>query len=317
MVEHVLSVCNPVGRVGGTLAERLQAFVGRPTGRSFRARDPVNQPMIRHWCDALGDANPVYTDPDAAARSRHGGVVAPPAMLQAWTMPGLGGPREPGAMDELLGLLDGAGFTSIVATDCEQEYSRYLRPGDHLTVSGVFEAVSDEKRTALGAGHFVTWLATFRTDGGETVGTMRFRVLKFRPATEAPPRPRPVVGEDNRFFWEGVERGELLIQRCAGCSRLRHPPRPMCSRCGSDAWDAVRASGRGSVHSFVVPHHPRLPAFPEPYVVALVDLEEGTRLVTNLVDVAPDQVRIGMAVELRIVRVDRDLALPLFAPAGP
>ena len=80
-------------------------------------------------------------------------------------------------------------------------------------------------------------------------------------------RPRPVVNDDNRFFWEGVERGELLIQRCSGCGELRHPPRPMCPSCHSLEWDAVRASGRGTVHSYVVPHHPRLPAFPEPYVV--------------------------------------------------
>src|SRR5215471_13206407 len=114
-----------------SLAERLQAFVGRPTAPPFRARDAVNQPMIRHWCDAVGDANPIYTDPEAAAASRHGGIVAPPAMLQAWTMRGLDRTPQPAgeyAIGELFALLDGAGFTSIVATNCEQEYTRYLRP---------------------------------------------------------------------------------------------------------------------------------------------------------------------------------------------
>jgi len=283
--------------------------------------------MIRHWCDALGDANPVYTDPAAAAASRHGGIIAPPAMLQAWTMRGLD--RRPGPPGEyvigkLFALLDEAGFTSVVATNSDQEYVRPLRPGDHLTVSGVIEAVSDEKRTALGAGHFVTWLDTYRTDDGEVVGTMRFRVLKFRPAaanadpapTEAPERrPRPAISDDTRFFWEGVERGELLIQRCAACGELRHPPRPMCPRCRSLDWDTVRASGRGTVYSYVVPHHPRLPAFAERYVVALVDLEEGSRLVTNLVGVAPEDVRIGMAVQLECTKVDDELVLPLFRPA--
>ena len=311
-----------------SLGERLQAFVGRPTSVPFRARDPVNQPMIRHWCDVVGDANPVYTDAEAASRSRHSGIVAPPAMLQAWTMRGLGRsepagqppfPTE-GAVDALMRTLNEAGFTSIVATNCEQEYSRYLRPGDQLTVSGVIESVSEEKRTALGTGHFVTWLDTFRTDGGEMVGTMRFRVLKFRPPAEAPQapeaalRPRPVISEDNRFFWEGVERGELLIQRCASCGALRHPPRPMCPNCRSLVWDTKRASGRGTVYSYVIPHHPLMPAFAEPYVVALVELEEGTRLVTNIVDVAPEDVRIGMAVALRITDVDGELTLPLFAP---
>ncbi len=278
-----------------TLGERLQAFVGRPASRPYRARDPVNQPMIRHWCDAVGDAGPTYTDPEAAAASRHGGIVAPPAMLQAWTMRGLDrGPAPAGeyVVGELFALLDEAGFTSVVATNCEQDYPRYLRPGDHLTVSGVIESISDEKRTGLGAGHFVTWVNTFRADDGEVVGTMRFRVLKFRPAAaqaepaappdtgrDAPPsRPRPAISDDTRFFWEGLERGELLIQRCAACGVLRHPPRPACPRCRRFEWDTLRAAGRGSVHSYVVPHHPRLPAFPEPYVVALVDLEEGTRL---------------------------------------
>src|SRR5262245_47044041 len=266
--------------------------------------------MIRHWCDAVGDANPVYTDPEAAAASGHGGIIAPPAMLQAWTMRGLD--RTPGPPGEyvigsIFALLDEAGFTSVVATNCEQEYLRPLRLGDHLTVSGVVEEISEEKRTGLGAGHFVTWLDTFRTDDGEVVGTMRFRVLKFQPRETSPAqpavppdaparRPRPAISDDTRFFWEGVGRGELLIQRCAACRALRHPPRPMCPACRSVEWDAVRASGRGRVHSYVVPHHPRLPAFPDRYVVALVDLDEGTRLVTNLVDVAPEDVRIGMPV---------------------
>jgi uncharacterized OB-fold protein/acyl dehydratase len=319
-----------------SLGERLQAFAGRRAAAPFRARDPVNEPMIRHWCDAVGDANPVYTDPEAAAASRHGGIVAPPAMLQAWTMRGLDRSGEVPAnyaVGELFAALDEAGFASVVATNCEQEYTRYLRPGDHLTVSGFIESISDEKRTGLGTGHFVTWVNTFATDDGEVVGTMRFRVLKFRPAppagssngaagaspepAEQPPRrPRPAISDDTRFFWEGVERGELLIQRCASCGDLRHPPGPMCPRCRSLEWDAVRASGRGRVHSYVVPHHPRLPAFPDRYVVALVDLEEGTRLVTNLVDIEPEDVRIGMAVELRIARPDGELALPLFRPAG-
>ncbi len=312
--------------VGPSLTERLQAFVGRPPGPPFRARDPVNQPMIRHWCDAIGDGNPVYTDPAAAAASRHGGIVAPPAMLQVWTMHGLhrqAPPPDEDVIGQVFAVLDEAGFMSVVATNCDQEYARYLRPGDHLTVTGLIESISDEKRTGLGPGHFVTWLDTYHADDGEVAGTMRFRVLKFRPAATAaaPPaparRPRPAVNDDNRFFWEGVERGELLIQRCSGCGELRHPPRPMCPRCRSLDWDTVRSAGRGTVHSYVVPHHPRLPAFPEPYVVALIDLDEGTRLVSNLAGVAPGDVRIGMPVALRISRPDGEPVLPLFEPAAP
>src|SRR5262249_31701648 len=93
------------------------------------------------------------------------------------------------------------------------------------------------------------------------------------------------------------------------------PPRPMCPRCRSLEWDTLRASGRGSVYSYVIPHHPLVPAFPEPYVVALVDLEEGTRLVTNLIGVPPSDVRIGMAGEPALTPEDDDPALPLFRPA--
>jgi acyl dehydratase len=228
--------------MSATLAERLRAFVGRPTGPAHRARDPVNQPMIRHWCDALGDANPVYTDPDAAASSRHGGIIAPPAMLQAWTMPGLGRRSLPPGeyvVGQLFALLDEAGFTSVVATNCDQEYARPVRLGDHLTVSGVIEAVSEEKRTGLGAGHFVTWVDTYRTDEGEVVGTMRFRVLKFRPAARAEPaagtdqRPRPAISDDTRFFWEGVERGELLIPAVSCATRRGRCARAAAASAGT------------------------------------------------------------------------------------
>jgi len=90
----------------------------------------------------------------------------------------------------------------------------------------------------------------------------------------------------------------------------------MCPLCRSLEWDTLRAAGGGTVHSYVVPYHPRLAGFPERYVVALVDLDEGTRLVTNLVDVAPEDVRIGMPVVLAITRVDDGLVLPLFRPAA-
>jgi uncharacterized OB-fold protein len=89
----------------------------------------------------------------------------------------------------------------------------------------------------------------------------------------------------------------------------------MCPHCQSVEWDTVAASGRGTVYSFVVPHHPQVPAFEYPYVVALVELEEGTRLVSNVIDVDPADVSVGMPVEVRFVAVDDELTLPLFRPA--
>ena len=310
----------------GVLLDKLRGLVGKPAGPPFSAWDAVNQPMIRHWCDAVGDTNPIYTDPSAAASSAHGQIVAPPTMLQAWTMKGLVPPTSEGggAQEELMGLLDSAGFTSVVATNCEQEYARYLHLGDELTAEQVIEDVSPEKHTALGDGHFVTTRTEFRDQNGDVVGTMRFRILKFRPpqqlkSTEkreakAPP-PAPPRNQDNAFFWEGVDRGELLIQHCTSCGRLRHPPRPMCPNCQSLEWDTVQASGKGEVFSFIIPHHPQVPFFEYPYVVAVIALEEGTRLISNVIDVDPHEVQIGMPVEVRFTKVADELTLPLFAPA--
>lgn len=164
---------------------RLRAYEGQ--GEAARpGRDPVNEAMIRHWCEALGDANPVYTDAEAAARSVHGGVVAPPTMLQVWTMRGLSRPpsRSASPIGELYGLLDEAGFRGVVATDCEQEYIRELRPGDRITCETRVESVSEEKRTALGPGHFVTTRMEVRDAAGALVGVQRFRLLKFRPRSQ-------------------------------------------------------------------------------------------------------------------------------------
>ena len=327
-----------------TLAQRLAAFEGRQVGPPWPGPDAVNQAMIRHWVEAMGDENPVYTDGEAARAAGFSGVVAPATMLQAWTMRGYRATAElersraaggrggaTSAQDELFGLLDEAGFTSVVATNCEQEYRRPLVLGDALTVSSVIESVSPEKHTALGDGHFVTTRSDFTDQDGELVATMRFRILRFRPkartgpAAAAPPdgaaaarmpRPRPAVTQDSSFFFEGVAAGKLLVQRCAACGVLRHPPRPACPECRSLEWDTVESTGRGTVYSFVVVHYPQVPAFDYPLPIALVELDEGTRLVADLVDVAPDDVRIGMPVEVRMVAVDDELTLPMFAPAG-
>jgi uncharacterized OB-fold protein len=303
------------------LLAELKEFEGRDAGRPEPGTDPVNQPMIRHWCDAIGDRLVVYTEPEAAALSVHRGIVAPPTMLQAWVMRGLKPRPETGgtARDELMRLLDSHGFTSVVATNCEQTYNRYVRPGDHLAASTTIESVSEEKRTGLGVGHFVTTRQTYTDAAGEVVATMLFRILKFRPAERSAPRPkrpRPALTRDNAWWFEGAKQGKLLIQRCTSCGRLRHPPRPMCPYCHSLEWDSVEASGRGIVYSFVVNHHPQVPAFDYPLVVGLVELEEGTRLVSNLVGVAPSDVVVGMPVMADFVRFDDDLTLPQFRPVA-
>ncbi|MDE3087579.1 MAG: MaoC family dehydratase N-terminal domain-containing protein, partial [Acidobacteriota bacterium] len=312
-------------------ADRLAAFEGRVAGPPLEGADAVNQAMIRHWVEAMGDENPVYVDEASARAAGFRGVVAPATMLQAWTMRGLrrsqeadraraggagsGNGRPAAALDELFALLDAAGFTSVVATDCEQEYRRPLVLGDRLRAESVIESVSPEKRTALGAGHFVTSRTDFVDAAGEVVASMRFRILRFAPrkpgptgppsapaadaaSTEVPParppRPRPAVTADSAFFFEGARQGKLLIQRCGSCGRLRHPPAPSCRFCRSLDWDTVEASGRATLYSYVVVHHPQIPSFAYPLLVGLAELEEGTRLVADLDGVAPGEVRIGM-----------------------
>nr|WSW60590.1 OB-fold domain-containing protein [Streptomyces sp. NBC_00998] len=295
----------------------LKAFEGQSAATAGRGKDPVNLPMIRHWCEAMGDADPAYTGPDA---------IAPPTMLQAWTMGGLSGHGDRScAYDELLGLLDDAGCTSVVATDCEQEYLRPLRPGDTITYDAVIESVSPRKTTKLGTGHFVTTRMDVRADG-ELAGTHRFRILKYAPAAPrgkkpGARRPRPVVNRDNQGFWDGVADHKLLIQRCTACATLRFPWLPGCNACASLDWDTVEASGAGTVFSYVVMHHPPFPAFTAhenaaavagPYAVALVELAEGVRMVSNITGVPYDKVRIGLPVQLEFLRVDEDLELPVF-----
>jgi uncharacterized OB-fold protein/acyl dehydratase len=330
-----------------SLSEELKSFEGRAAAPAAPGQDAVNVPMIRHWAEAMGDTNPVYLDEEAARATGRSGVIAPPAMLQAWTMRGYAASQAPSptdtALGELIALLDEHGFTSVVATDCEQEYLRELHPGDHLSVAEVIDSVSDEKRTALGVGHFLTTVRTYRDQHGDVVATQRWRTLRFRPGTgrvaapdetpatataspqvtadggsEAarPLRPRPALNRDNAFWFEAAREHRLAIQRCASCGTLRHPPGPCCPQCRSFEWDTVQASGRGTVHSFVVNHHPQVPAFDYPLVVVLVELEEGVRLVANVVDVQPGDVAIGMPVVLDWIDPDPDLALPAFRPAG-
>ena len=128
-------------------------------------------------------------------------------------------------------------------------------------------------------------------------------------------RLAPTTTQDTKFFWDGLKDGKLLIQRCTGCWALRHPPRPMCPRCNSLEWDAIEASGRGTVYSFVMPRHPPWPWFEgQTYIVALIELEEGTRILSNLRDVDPAAVTIGMPVEAFVEHFDSGVALHQFRP---
>ncbi len=174
-----------------SLRARLEQYVGKPLGAPAVAPDEVNRPMIRHWVDALDDRNPVYLDDQLAATTRFGGIVAPPAMLQAWTMPrprieGIaerGGAPDEIASDNPIRALDDAGYVGTLATNSELEFERYLRPGDLLRTSTELETLSDRKTTALGQGYFVTWVTTYTDREDQVVGRQLFRILKFDPST--------------------------------------------------------------------------------------------------------------------------------------
>jgi len=274
-------------------------------GESSRrhGRDPVNLPMVRNWLEAMGDTNPGYTE------------VAPPAMAQVWTMFGLGGTRsDDDPLGTMIHVLDEAGYTSIVATNCEQTYHRYLRYGEEVALASTVESVVGPKKTALGEGWFVTTRNVWYV-GDEPVAEMLFRVLKFAPKPAAPPPApliRPMVNRDTAFFWEGTAVGELRIQQCGGCGALRHPPGPMCPQCNETKPKHIVASGLGEVYSYVVHHHPPVPGHTLPFVIALVELEEGVRLLAELVDVAPEEVRVGLPVRIDFVRVDDELTMPVW-----
>ena len=311
-------------------AERILAAAEaiRADGGSARraGRDPINMPMIRNWTEAIGDTNPIYEDDDAARAAGHPGVVAPPAMAQVWTMRGLGRTRE---ADDPLGrmteLLDAEGFTSVVATNCDQTYHRYLQPGEEVTIESVLTDVVGPKTTGLGEGWFFTTRNLWRV-GEELVAEMDFRILKFRPAATTPTASdrieaasgsstddlvvgklmRPSVSQDTRFFWEGVRAHELRIQQLAD-GTLQHPPVPALWKDRSEQTDYVVAAGTGTVYSFVVHHAPRVPGRTKfPFVIALVELDEGVRMLGELRDVDPETVRIGMEVEVDFLDMPGD-----------
>jgi uncharacterized OB-fold protein len=312
---------------GDAIREAAARIVSADDSQLRAARDPVNLPMIRNWIEAIDPDGPDDQD------------TAPPSMIQVWTMPGLHGIRaDDDPLGQMSNLLDEAGYTSVVATNCDQEYHRYLKIGEQLSVRSALLEVTGPKRTALGEGWFVTTRSTWFS-GDEPVATMDFRILKFRaspggttlpsrgdpsprtplrnppapggkPFPPDPPGMLPLITPDTAFFWEGTAAGELRIQRCAKCGALRHPPGPMCPACGEAADGGYAlAAGTGEVFSYVVHHHPPVPGKKLPMVVALVQLPEGVRILGEMPGVRPDEVRIGMPVRVTFVPAG-EMSLP-------
>lgn len=170
----------------------LTAYVGLEAEPPRVARYAVSEAMIRNWVEAHDDHNPVYVDAAAAVATGRPGVVCPPAMVSTWVMAGYRrhrevrrrretGETEDFAYSRMLGELDDAGYTSVVATDVEQTYHRELVPGDHVTCHFTIESVSEPKTTGLGRGRFITLSKRYVDAGGATVVDETFRLLRFRP----------------------------------------------------------------------------------------------------------------------------------------
>lgn len=134
-------------------------------------------------------------------------------------------------------------------------------------------------------------------------------------------RLAPSISPDTEFFWSGLADHKLLIQRCTDCKALRVPPRPMCGNCQSLNWDSIESTGRGTVYSFVMPQYPPLPFLQYPYVVALVELDEGVRIVSNLCGIEPSAIEVGLPVEVFYEKFEaipsgEELVLHQFRPAS-
>jgi uncharacterized protein len=127
-------------------------------------------------------------------------------------------------------------------------------------------------------------------------------------------RPAPAITEDNLFFWQAARDGRLVAQRCGSCGLLRHPPRTACPACQSLAIEIAELSGEGEVYSYSLLWHPRSPRFSYPVIAVLVDLAEGVRMVSNLVGLAADEVRIGLPVTVEFEPCEAELAVPVFRP---
>lgn len=281
----------------------VEELIARGVCCSREARDPVNQPTINNWLDAMGDTNPRWKNGEA-----------PPAMAQVWTMYALGAEKDPeDPLHAMMGVLTDAGFTGVLGTNCEQTYERTLRVGEVPRLEMRLDSVVGPKATGMGVGYFVTSRSEWFV-GDELVASMLFRVLKYIPKPRVKPDTfvlYPTRNRDNEFFWEGTAAGELRIQKCNVCGELRHPPGPSCPSCHAFDRGYVVSAGVGTVFSHVTHHHPKIPGHTLPLQVALVDLDEGVRMVAG----AAVALEIGDRVQIDFRKIDDDLTLPVWRKA--
>lgn len=163
-----------------TLATDLESWVGVES-EPIEGMDEVCKPMIRHWCEVMEDTNPLYSDEAYAKTTKYQEVIAPPMQVQVYTMNPLWPEIEqPKSMSGVLSLLENEGFSSIVATDQEQEYFAPMKLGDKISYALSVKDISPEKQTTRGPGYFVTFLYTFINQKDELVCKQTFKILVYK-----------------------------------------------------------------------------------------------------------------------------------------
>lgn len=129
-------------------------------------------------------------------------------------------------------------------------------------------------------------------------------------------RQIPTIYPETQFYWDGAGEGKLLLQFCRACNRPYHPPRPFCPSCGSREVEIKQASGRGTLHSYVISHLPA-PGYEAPFTIAVVMLEEGVKVMTNIVDCPPEPEHLVLDMALEATFEERgDVTVPQFRPAS-
>ena len=128
---------------------------------------------------------------------------------------------------------------------------------------------------------------------------------------------RPVPTPETQHFWDGTKAGELRLQKCDDCSKTYFPPRPFCPGCGSRKVSIFKASGKGTLYSYVINHRPAAPGFTPPYAIAVVELAEGPRMMSNIVECpqTPEALVLDMKLEATFEKLDETITLPMFKPA--
>jgi uncharacterized OB-fold protein len=128
-------------------------------------------------------------------------------------------------------------------------------------------------------------------------------------------RARPTPTPETKHFWDGAQAGELRLQRCEECAKVYFPPRPFCPSCASRKVAVFAASGKATLYSYVI-HHRAAPGFTPPYAIAVVELEEGPRMMTNIIGCpqTPEALELDMKLEVAFERLDDKITLPLFRP---